>query len=150
MSIKDDFPKNVRVPSYHCCEQDGYVWISMAADKPEKPPTKLPYMGIKGWKYFDMVTFFDGSVEDCLENFLDCAHAQHVHKYWFRSPIGKKIKASVRTEDTGAVIEYFNEPRQKSFIWKTFGRHKASQNNAMIHTDRFIASIGNVQSSVSI
>ena len=82
-----------------------------------------------------MKTRFQGNVQTCLENFLDCPHATHVHRGWFRSPTQKKVRATVTTLDDGAVAQYFDEPRERSIIWALF----APRAGGMQHTDRFIA-----------
>jgi hypothetical protein len=64
-----------------------------------------------------METLFRGGVKACPENLLDCPHATHVHRYWFRSPIFRPVRAVVRTLDDGAVTEYLEEPGEKSLVW---------------------------------
>ncbi|MGZ5225736.1 MAG: hypothetical protein ACXWCS_16365, partial [Burkholderiales bacterium] len=84
---------------------------------------------------FVMKTRFKATVEACLENFLDCPHATFVHRYWFRSPTSRPVRAVVKTLEDGAVAEYFEEPRERSVVWSLLAP-KAGQ---MEHTDRFIA-----------
>ncbi len=83
-----------------------------------------------------MKTVFRAPVEACLENFLDCPHANTVHKGWFRTPAARTIKTVVRTLADGAEAEYFDEPREKSLVWTLVA---PSKEHRMRHTDRFIA-----------
>lgn len=123
------------IPAYSCCEQDGYVWVCVGQPKTGLRPYCFPHYGEAGWISFRLDTLFSSSVEACLENFLDCPHATQVHKFWFRTPMAKAVKAIVRTLDDGAVAEYFNEPREKSIIWSLL----SPAGEMMKHTDRFIA-----------
>ena len=123
------------IRSFHCLEQQGYVWVCLA-DKPvNKIPLFFPNLSKPGWVSFHMKTRFNATVEACLENFLDCPHATYVHKGWFRSPTRKTVRAIVRTLEDGAEAEYFEEPREKSAVWSLLSPKKSQ----MKHTDRFIA-----------
>jgi hypothetical protein len=82
-----------------------------------------------------MKTKFEAPVEACLENFLDVPHATFLHRYWFRAPTAKLVKATVRTLADGAEAQFTEEPREKSLVWWLL----APQRGPMQHTDRFIA-----------
>lgn len=82
-----------------------------------------------------MDNVFAGPVETCLENFLDCPHATFVHRFWFRKPTMKPVRAVVRHTEDGAEAEYFDEPREGSVVWTMLSRKRST----MRHTDRFIA-----------
>ena len=62
-------------------------------------------------------------------------HAVYVHNSWFRAPTGKPVRALLRRNADGAQIEYENEPREKSLVWKLL----QNSDTEMRHTDRFIA-----------
>ena len=124
-----------KIPNFSCLEQDGYVWVCIGNPTIGSTPYAFPHVEEKGWTSFRLDTLFTGSVEACLENFLDCPHATQVHRSWFRSPTAKPVKTVIRTLDDGAVAEYFNEPREKSFVWSLL----SPSGEAMKHTDRFIA-----------
>jgi len=126
---------NETIPAYTCYEQEGYVWVCVGTPDESSKPYSFPHLSTEGWTSFRLDTLFKGSVESCLENFLDCPHATQVHKAWFRSPTTKLVKAVVRSLDDGAVAEYFNEPREKSVVWSLL----SPTGEEMKHTDRFIA-----------
>lgn len=133
--VAPTLPCNLRISAFPCCEQDGYIWVC-PSDKPAvTKPLRFPYLHEPGWTSFHMKTRFQGTVEACLENFLDCPHATFVHKYWFRAPVGRAVKAVVRALEDGAEAEFFEEPRERSVVWSTLSPAKAT----MRHTDRFIA-----------
>lgn len=125
---------DIAVPAIHCTVQDGYVWLCPGT--PATPqPLPFPQLGAPGWVSFRMCTRFAAPVTQCLENFLDCPHAVYVHESWFRAPTGKPVRATLRYLEDGAQIEYANEPRERSWVWRLL---QDSRSN-MQHTDRFIA-----------
>jgi phenylpropionate dioxygenase-like ring-hydroxylating dioxygenase large terminal subunit len=123
----------IRIPHFKVLEQDGFVWIAPA--QATGAPPSFPYLRTPGWTSFTLQTRFTGTVEACLENFLDCPHATFVHKYWFRAPTAKPVRAVVKALEDGAVAEFFAEPRKKSLVWWLL----APRRGQMRHTDRFIA-----------
>lgn len=125
----------VRIDSYPCTEQDGYVWFTLAEQPALEKPPGFPFHRESGWTTFRMDTMFDAPVETCLENFLDCPHATFVHRYWFRKPTSKLVRAAVRYTEDGAEAEFFDEPREGSIVWTLLSKSRSK----MRHTDRFIA-----------
>jgi phenylpropionate dioxygenase-like ring-hydroxylating dioxygenase large terminal subunit len=125
---------SARIKSYSCVEQQGYVWVCLSSTPLNPVPLSFPGLNQAGWTSFHMRTRFAAPVEACLENFLDCPHATHVHRGWFRSPTQRQVGATVRTLDDGAEAEYFEEPRERSVVWSLLSPRRAD----MQHTDRFI------------
>jgi phenylpropionate dioxygenase-like ring-hydroxylating dioxygenase large terminal subunit len=123
----------IRVAHYRAVESQGFIWVAPDS-APEAAPPIFPHYGEKGWTSFVMQTRFHATVEACLENFLDCPHATFVHRYWFRAPTARPVRAVVRTLADGAVAEFFDEPRKKSLVWWLL----APRGGSMRHTDRFI------------
>lgn len=119
---------------YPAQEGGGFVWVSLE-DAPTGTPLPFPHLGERGWTSFTMKTRFKAPVEACLENFLDCPHATFLHRYWFRAPTAKPVRARVRTLADGAEAEFFEEPRERSFVWWLL----APREGGMRHVDRFIA-----------
>lgn len=124
-----------RAISFRTKEQEGFIWLQVGEDGATVVPPVFANFGTSGWSTFVMQTRFTGSVESCLENFLDCPHATFVHKYWFRAPTKKAVKVVVRTLEDGAQAEFFEEPREKSVVWWFL----APRRGEMQHIDRFIA-----------
>lgn len=124
----------IRIPTVHCTAQDGYVWL--CPGNPATPaPLPFPHLNEAGWTSFRMRTRFAAPVAQCLENFLDCPHAVYVHDSWFRSATGKPVRATLRHLADGAEVEYENEPREQSWVWRLL----QNSGTEMRHTDRFIA-----------
>lgn len=125
---------DIQIPSYACMAQDGYVWVCLGTPEHEKP-RPFPHLKEDGWITFRMRNRFEGSVEQCLENFLDCPHALQVHESWFRTPVGRPVNTKSQMLEDGAIIEYENEPREKSAVWALV----QNRNESLKHTDRYIA-----------
>ena len=128
-------PAGLQAAALPCVEQDGLVWTWPGEGVPDGPPRPIATCGEPGWTRFIMKTRFRGSIEACLENFLDCPHATFVHRGWFRSPTGTPVTARVTMLADGAQAEYFGEPRRRSVIWAMF----SPPGGTMHHVDRFIA-----------
>lgn len=128
-------PAGLQAAALPAVEQDGLVWAWPGTGVPDVPPRRIATCGEPGWTRFIMKTRFRGSVEACLENFLDCPHATFVHRGWFRSPTGTLVTARVTSLADGAQAEYFGEPRRRSVVWALF----SPPGGTMRHVDRFIA-----------
>jgi len=126
---------SIRIESYHCINQDGYVWVCIGEKPKQEKPISFPFLQEKGWTSFSLSTEFNAPVEQCIENFLDCPHAVHVHKSWFRFPVKSTVLTKLRVLEDGVEVEYFNEPRKKSAVWGLLQNSTSS----MKHTDRFMA-----------
>lgn len=115
-------------------EQDGFIWIYPGAGPPEEEPFQFPYCGERGWITFRMKTRFAGTVDACLENFLDCPHTVFVHKGWFRNHDQRELKALVRANGKDVKVEFQGEPITKSLVSRLF----FPKGRELRHTDQFI------------
>jgi phenylpropionate dioxygenase-like ring-hydroxylating dioxygenase large terminal subunit len=123
-----------RVRSYPTREQDGYIWVFAGENPAAEDCFRFPHMGKPGWTTFRMKTRFDGSVESCLENFLDCPHTVYVHQGWFRTHDSRELKARVRTDCNSVEVEFEGEPIGDSLVSRLF----FPSGRSLRHTDRFI------------
>src|SRR6267378_3628546 len=134
LRTREGAERNLRARSYPAVEQDGFVWVSLEG-APRVSPLPFPRFGERGWTSFVMKTRFKAPMQACLENFLDCPHATFLHRYWFRAPTAKPVRARVRTLADGVEAEFFEEPRERSFVWWLLAPRRCG----MRHVDRFIA-----------
>lgn len=134
-ATEESHPSTIKIDSYLCQEQEGYIWVCMSENPAKNNPPKFEHLNQKGWTTFRMQTQFKATVENCLENFLDVPHAAFVHKFWFRTSDPKVVHAVVKELPDGAIAEYFSESRQKSLVFGFLSNSSAS----LRHTDRFIA-----------
>ena len=126
---------NVVVKSFACAEQQGYVWVCPGEPLPDTKPFSFPQLKQPGWTTFRMRTLFEGSVEACLENFLDCPHTVFVHKGWFRSHDTRELTAIVRRRKNSAEVQFQGEPISASVV----ARLLFPKGRELRHTDRFLA-----------
>ncbi len=124
----------ISVRSYPCMERYGYIWMVPSGETALSDPPAPGCLDAPGFESFRLKNRFQGSVESCLENFLDCPHAAFVHAGLFRSHHARTIRAAVRTLDDGAEAEYFGESREGGVVWKLLSRKQAH----LRHVDRFI------------
>jgi len=115
-------------------ESDGYIWVHLGASAPAGEPFRFPHCNERGWTTFRMKTRFAGTVEHCLENFLDCPHTAYVHSGWFRTRDTRELRAVTRERDHEVEIEFQGEPINKSLAFRLFAPVGAT----LRHTDRFI------------
>jgi len=128
-----DLPK-AAVRSFLTTESDGYIWV-FPGDSPDgTAPFSFPRLNEPGWVSFRMKTRFDGSVEACLENFLDCPHTVFVHKGWFRSHDTRALTAMVRRRKNCAEVDFKGEPISPSIV----SRLLFPKGKELRHTDRFL------------
>jgi phenylpropionate dioxygenase-like ring-hydroxylating dioxygenase large terminal subunit len=77
-------PENIRVRNYPVREQDGLLWVYMAADgkaapKSEPPKVPLPY---NQPKWTETQTFPCG-IDHAVIGLMDPAHGPYVHNHWW-------------------------------------------------------------------
>lgn len=127
--------QTLKIKSFPAIDDGSYIWICPSGNPSHPKPLPFLCLQEKGYSTFRLQNRFSAPVDHCLENFLDCPHATHVHDFWFRTHANQSTKATVRTLHDGAEVEYFKEPREKSIVWWMLSNAKSS----MRHTDRFIA-----------
>lgn len=115
-------------------ESDGYIWIYPGESVPSAEPFRFPHCDEKGWTTFRMRTRFAGTVENCLENFLDCPHTAYVHRGWFRSGQARELRAITRETGSEVEVEFQDEPINSSLVFRIV----APAGGPLRHTDRFI------------
>lgn len=119
---------------YAAREQDGLVWVYLGdhGDIRCEPPA-MPFHRGEGWRAYYMVTRFENSVTNLVENFMDVPHTVFVHAGWFRSRRRVEGEAIVRRTARTVEIEYLHRDE----IGFT-GRLLNPRGERMAHTDRFV------------
>ena len=126
-------PRKACVRSYPTLESQGFVWIYPGAGQPPAEPPKFGGRGEAGWTSFTMRNLFEGTVEACMENFLDCPHTVYVHRGWFRTSDPRPLKAVVERSPDSVTAVFENEPISDSVV----SRLLFPKNKELRHTDRF-------------
>jgi phenylpropionate dioxygenase-like ring-hydroxylating dioxygenase large terminal subunit len=124
---------NHTVRGFPIAESDGFVWVFLGNRGSTPGLFRFPHFEDTGWTSFHMKTRFAGSVEACLENFLDCPHTVYVHQGWFRSHEQRPLKAIVRASADSVEVEFQGEPITDSVVSRLF----FPRGRELRHTDRF-------------
>lgn len=127
-------PRRACVRSYPCVESQGYVWVYPGAGQPPPAPPAFAHKGEPGWTTFTMRNAFAGTVEACLENFLDCPHTVYVHRGWFRTSDPRPLEAVVTRGEDCAEAVFKDEPISESVV----SRLLFPKGRELRHTDRFL------------
>lgn len=126
----------IRVKSYKAAEQQGFIWVWMAAEDgavPQGEPPVFPGMGETGWRHFLMEREFEAAAFHCVENFLDVPHTAHVHRGLFRGEESKEIELEITGGADWIEAEFIGEERMDSWI----GKLLVPEGGEIRHTDRF-------------
>lgn len=124
----------IRIAAYRAIESDGYIWVYLGERDPENGPFRFPHLGQPGWTTFRFETRFEAGAFSCLENFLDVPHTAYVHAGWFRSRASRDVRATIRRDSSGAVVEFEEEVERRSVVARLLFPNRSK----LTHTDRFV------------
>ncbi|MBL1178142.1 Rieske 2Fe-2S domain-containing protein [Pantanalinema sp. GBBB05] len=123
-----------RAKWYATKEQDGYVYIRLAAAPPtEFAPFPMPHYQESGWQTVRVINRFHNTVTNCAENFIDIPHTVSVHPGIFRTRRQQPIEMLVERRDGSVWVEYRNETNNLGW----FSRFLNQKGAAIKHRDRF-------------
>lgn len=114
--------RQLRAEPFETREQDGYVYVRLAAPTAasgDAPPFAMPHWGEAGWGHVRLVNRFAAGVADCIENYIDIPHTAFVHDRVFRSSRGERIAATVERADGRVRVQYRGERGNLGF-WRRF------------------------------
>lgn len=115
-------------------EQDGLVWVFMGTEPPPAAPLPMPFFRGDGWASYYMVTPFENTVTNLVENFMDVPHTIFVHAGWFRNPKRREGEAIVRLKPGEVEVEYLHQDGIGFADWAL-----NPEGLPMTHFDRFYA-----------
>jgi phenylpropionate dioxygenase-like ring-hydroxylating dioxygenase large terminal subunit len=128
-------PASAKTARYPVVEQDGYVWVWVGDEEPgDRRPFKLPHRGEAGWSNARLETVIPNSVDNVVENFIDCPHTGYVHGGLFRTPASHMARTKVQMVADGVIIDIDEENQADSLLARILVR-KGEQ---VTHQDRFI------------
>jgi phenylpropionate dioxygenase-like ring-hydroxylating dioxygenase large terminal subunit len=79
-------PSNIRVRSYPVCEQDGLIWVYMAANARDNAPPRTPPPKVSlaaGKPRWIESQLFRCDIDHAVIGLMDPAHAAYVHGRWW-------------------------------------------------------------------
>jgi phenylpropionate dioxygenase-like ring-hydroxylating dioxygenase large terminal subunit len=123
-----------RGKSYAVKEQDGYVYVRLAATpRVDIEPFPMPHYGQSGWETVRVINRFANDVTNCAENFIDIPHTAFVHKGIFRTCRQKKLEMTVKRFNGSVLVEYHHENNNLGW-YEHFLNFKGTE---IKHSDRF-------------
>lgn len=127
-------PRTACTRRYPLIEQDDYLWVWVGDEEPgEKKPFALPHRGEKGWANARLECAIPNSVDNVIENFIDCPHTGYIHGGLFRTPASHMARTTVRQVEDGVVIDIDEETETKSLL----GKLLVPDGEKVTHQDRF-------------
>jgi phenylpropionate dioxygenase-like ring-hydroxylating dioxygenase large terminal subunit len=121
-------------PSYETREQDGYIYVRLNRNvTTEVEPFRMRRHGEKGWRTVRVINFFENSVTNCIENFIDIPHTVYVHPGIFRTERRQPIDVSISRKNGSVRAEYRNE--NTNLGW--FSRFLNPSGHEITHSDEF-------------
>ena len=122
-----------RTQRYDTREQDGYVYVRLAASSEEFAPYVMPYYGKPGWETVRVINRFRNNVTNCAENFIDIPHTASVHNGVFRTSRQQKLEMTVERRNGSVFAEYRNETTNLGW----YARFLNQDGYEIRHTDSF-------------
>jgi phenylpropionate dioxygenase-like ring-hydroxylating dioxygenase large terminal subunit len=128
-------PSQAVAPAYPVVEQDGYIWVWVGDEAPNgRLPFQLPHRNERGWGNARLEAIIPNSVDNVVENFIDCPHTGYVHGGLFRTPASHMARTRVRAVEDGVVIDIDEENQADSLLARLLVKKGAQ----VTHQDRFI------------
>ncbi len=120
-------PGNIRVPNYPLREQDGLIWIYMAADAksaPDAPPPHMPIgpmAGQAGPGFVESQTFAC-ALDHAVVGLMDPAHGPFVHRsWWWRTEKSIHEKSKHHAPSVRGFTMMTHKPSSNSFFYRILG-----------------------------
>lgn len=80
---QDFEPEKIKVRSYPVREQDGLVWVYMAATPGAAPKSEPPRVGVRHKMRWTEIQTFRCGIDHAVIGLMDPAHAAYVHDHWW-------------------------------------------------------------------
>ncbi len=125
--------RGLHAQEYFTQEQDGYIYVCLANQRPNYPPFQMPHYQCLGWRNIRLQNHFQSTLINCVENFIDIPHTAFVHSGIFRSQANRPIIAKITRRRGQVHVRYRNErDNLGSFSWLLNPR-----GDEIEHTDSF-------------
>ncbi|HEY6578378.1 MAG TPA: aromatic ring-hydroxylating dioxygenase subunit alpha [Rhizomicrobium sp.] len=123
---QDFDPSRIRVRLYPLCEQDGLIWVFMAAPgqetaMPAIPPPKAPMAG-DATPRLVLSRLFRCGMDHAVVGLMDPAHGPFVHQAWYwrsRKSIHAKAKRFAPSQRGFVMVSH--SPSSNSFAYRLLG-----------------------------
>jgi len=80
---QDFEPEKIKVRTYPACEQDGLIWVYMAATPGAAPKSQPPRVGSDDKMRWTEIQNFACGIDHAVIGLMDPAHGPYVHAHWW-------------------------------------------------------------------
>jgi phenylpropionate dioxygenase-like ring-hydroxylating dioxygenase large terminal subunit len=80
---QDFDPEKIKVRAYPVREQDGLIWVYMAAKPGAEPKSEPPHVGVPHAMRWTETQTFRCGIDHAVIGLMDPAHAAYVHDHWW-------------------------------------------------------------------
>lgn len=80
---QDFEPEKIKVRTYPACEQDGLIWVYMAATPGAAPKSQPPRVGSDHKMRWTEIQNFACGIDHAVIGLMDPAHGPYVHAHWW-------------------------------------------------------------------
>ena len=80
---QDFEPEKIKVRTYPACEQDGLIWVYMAATPGAAPHSQPPRVGSDHKMRWTEIQNFACGIDHAVIGLMDPAHGPYVHAHWW-------------------------------------------------------------------
>lgn len=108
-----------RIPAFSLVEQDGLIWVCLAADPYEPAPPRWRLPESKG---FVSSLAVESDYLRLMENLVDNPHSGYIHAGLIRREPTTEVRAEITRDEQGVSIQTFGEYAGNSLLYKIFGR----------------------------
>jgi phenylpropionate dioxygenase-like ring-hydroxylating dioxygenase large terminal subunit len=131
----ETIPSQAFTGNFPLIEQDGFIWVWSGNRPPAAAelPFKIPHYDETGWARARLKATIKNSVDNVIENFIDCPHTGYIHGGLFRSPASHLAATSVKRVADGVIIDIEEENKSNSLL----ANFLLGKDQAQTHQDRF-------------
>ncbi len=134
----EKIPGSAVAQNYQVIEQQNLIWVWLGDREPteNEKPFEIPNYNYDSWGYTWLKpTIIKNSVNNLIENFIDCSHTGYIHGGLFRTPASHLASTFIKRVNTGVVIDIDEETNNKDSV---FAKILLGKDSKVAHQDQFI------------
>jgi phenylpropionate dioxygenase-like ring-hydroxylating dioxygenase large terminal subunit len=133
----EKIPPSACSSTYPIIEQQDIIWVWVGNRKPneDEKPFSIPHFDEDGWNHNWVECTIKNTVDNVIENFIDCSHTGYIHGGLFRTPASHLAKTFVKRVSNGVVIDIDEKTDKRESI---LSKVLLGKNVNHTHQDQFI------------